>query len=543
MHEEPEELPGFSQPQKLSVDEIQELLRPVRELSALWDIPLGAYLDHFLGDLALSNPDTGDNVNAELINFSQAGLFLQGSTNIFARKVKHLYDIAVNSATMEDDGPDKEGKKRRRRPAEWVVDDLLVPIEDPEEVNTTMALEDQEPRLEITTMPKVPFCLLISLDAPSGPAQTGTAVFRLDSVPDQEFGVILLDPSQAFRDLEPDVTATVAAPEFVPRDNDEPRPPMPDEDDDDDNLPAPPEPESEPEPELEPEPEPRGRRSGDDEDKDEESEGEKEPAALAMLNPDENRLAFASRPFTKMNLRRLRVPTGFSDEKIQKKTLTQRPFHDNIFSEIFEKVKAFRKIRIQEADRDILATLPRESGRDHVLENIDVYVEPPPMPDDDDHEEDLERQLPSAFQTAGRQSPASGDSRNAYTQLCQQFVRLMVEMGQQKVMRPISSRVLAEWEQRLTPRLEQELKRKPFDITEIREWIKDMLRSHGGEMTFKNLASGLVAHEVSRVFLSVLMLANTTTVRIRQEARGQDKEDFIIQLLKDAGVAEQDSDE
>jgi condensin-2 complex subunit H2 len=542
MHdEEPEEPPGFSQPQKLSVDEIQELLRPVRELSALWDIPLGAYLDHFLGDLALSNPDAGDNVDAELINFSQAGLFLQGSTNIFARKVKHLYDIAVNSATMEDDGPDKEGKKRRRRPAEWVVDDLLVPIEDPEEVNTTMALEDQEPRLEITTMPKVPFCLLISLDAPSGPAQTGTAVFRLDSVPDQEFGVILLDPSQTFRDLEPDVTATVAAPEFVPRDNDEPRPPMPDEDDDDDNLPAPPEPESEPEPE--PEPEPRGRRLGDDEDKDKESEDEKEPAALAMLNPDENRLAFASRPFTKMNLRRLRVPTGFSDEKIQKKTLTQRPFHNNIFSEIFEKVKAFRKIRIQEADRDILATLPRESGRDHVLENIDVYVEPPPMPDDDDHEEDLERQLPSAFQTAGRQSPASGDSRNAYTQLCQQFVRLMVEMGQQKVMRPISSRVLAEWEQRLAPRLEQELKRKPFDITEIREWIKDMLRSHGGEMTFKNLASGLMPHEVSRVFLSVLMLANTTTVRIRQDARGQDKEDFIIQLLKDAGIAEQDSDE
>jgi hypothetical protein len=243
-----------------------------------------------------------------------------------------------------------------------------------------------------------------------------------------------------------------------------------------------------------------------------------------------------------MNLRRLHVPAGFGDEKTQKKTLTQRPFHNNIFSEIFEKVKAFRKVRIQEADRDILATLPRESGRDHVLENIDVYVEAPPMPDDEEHEEDLGRRLPAPFQTAGRQSPST-DARNAYTQLCQQFVRLMVEMGQQKVMRPISSRILAEWERRLTPRLEQELKRKPFDITEIREWIKDMLRSHGGQMTFKNLASGLMAHEVSRVFLSVLVLANTMTVRIRRETREQDNKDFIVQLLKNTGVAEQDSDE
>jgi hypothetical protein len=58
---------------------------------------------------------------------------------------------------------------------------------------------------------------------------------------------------------------------------------------------------------------------------------------FAMLDPDDSRLAFASRMFAKMGLKRIHCPTGFRDEKLHRKEFSKRPFHEGIFSEIFEK--------------------------------------------------------------------------------------------------------------------------------------------------------------------------------------------------------------
>jgi hypothetical protein len=263
------------------------------------------------------------------------------------------------------------------------------------------------------------------------------------------------------------------------------------------------------------------------------------PAKFVMLDPDINRLAFASRPFAKMSAARIRVPTSFADlgRRAKAKAVTKRPFHPDIFMEIFEKIKTFRKSRLMEADRDILATIPRESGRDHVLENMSVYVEPPPMPDDETEEE--RREPPQRIW----QPRVAADAKGAYSQLCQQFVQLMIKLGEEKVVRPVGSQILAAWERRLMPRLDRELQRKPFDIQEMREWVKNVLRANKGEMTFRSMTSTLRSHEVSRAFLSTLILANSQEVVLMPIEEGVREGEFIVRLVSGGEPSLSDSDD
>jgi condensin-2 complex subunit H2 len=523
-----------SQSQKLSINEFNEVLRPVREFSVLWQIPLSDYLDHYMTDIETSSISDGSQ-NSEVsdipeLNFSQAGLFLQGSTNIFARKVQHLYNLVLNSKS-EEDSNDSDGKRRKRKTVNWVHEDKLVEIEDPEEVNTIL-LPNDETNFETTLLPKIPFCLLNSLENPISGQNSES--FRVDLIPDSEFTVIILDRSHKFGDL---FESVIEGDDRIENDCEFPAPEFSDA--------------------IEMEFEHSERSENHDltppllPDISESSENDEIEIQLPkirsqqefqILNEETNKLSFASRAFKKMSKKKLRFPTTFGENKIEKKTITKRPFHENIFAEIFEKVKSFRKRKIVEADRQILANLPKESGRDHVLENIEIYVEPPPIPDDETEEEIPLPSLPFSFShPTGIPSTfnwRSSGFRDNYSQLCQQFVRMMVERGDEKVVRPSSNRILIEWERRLTPTLENELKRKPFNVEEIREWIKTTLKSHKGEMTFRCLSSGLQTHEISRVFLSVLMLANTHEVILDRTSSSMDNEEFVIKLNKENGFGQ-----
>jgi hypothetical protein len=66
----------------------------------------------------------------------------------------------------------------------------------------------------------------------------------------------------------------------------------------------------------------------------------------------------------------------------------------------------------------------------------------------------------------------------------------------------------------------------------LRDWIKQVLQESNGKVTFSHLATGLRAHEISRTFLSVLMLANAGDVELSRDKSCVDKEDFTIKLLK-----------
>ena len=179
--------------QSNDIEHLQELIRPIRELSAVWDINLGNYLDSYLK--TIEKIDIKNDFTPDMLNFSQAGLFLQGSTNVLAKKVKHLYDLATSTASFDTlEGGDKAQSKRKRKndPLDYIVDDKLAPIEDPDVLSSPPALNEKAQRQDITTMPKIPLCLLSSIDSQTTSENTS---FRVNLVPDEHFSVILLDPT------------------------------------------------------------------------------------------------------------------------------------------------------------------------------------------------------------------------------------------------------------------------------------------------------------------------------------------------------------
>ena len=531
-----EEEYSLSQAQALTEEQITEMMRPIRELSAAWNMPLTDYLDNFLQRVVSHNIESVDDIP----NFSQAGLFLQGSTNIFSKKVKYLYEVAMNSSTAIETDTDQEGKPRKRKVIDWVVDDVLAPIDDPDEVDTLLSPEDDHPRLEITTLPQVPFCLLHSLDS-SDPSKNQKS-YRIKIVPDQEHSVILVDPSYKFVEHEAaDPGETVPHPLGIGL--------AEEEEEHGEEAPIP-EGEDVPPPEM-----------GDDMDEGEapppafgsdiEEEPEADEVSFKTLDADDAHLAFAARPFKKMNLEKMKLPHSFGDEVLSQKAVSKKPFHENIFAEIFAKVKTFREQMQKEQDRDALLAIPEESGRDHIIQDMDVYVEPPPMPDEEfelaDDGMDMPRAVESEPRVPGllsqeeqREMIKGMKPREAYNFLCHQFIQMMIATGQTKVNRTANSEMLALWERRLGPALEKEMSKKPFNVAELRELIKARLEQQDGEMTFRNLCSGAPPHEVSRIFLCLLMMANTNMIKIVQQGEIAATEDFIVKLINpDAPVQDE----
>ncbi|EAY13466.1 hypothetical protein TVAG_206340 [Trichomonas vaginalis G3] len=520
-----------SQSQAIDPERFQELLRPIRELSAVWNIQLGDVLDTYLENI--SHIDLSQEFNPDILNFSQAGLLIQGTTHIYAKKVKHLYDLVTNSVTLpETEEGEKQNKKRTRKTIDWVIDDKLAPIEDPDTCDTTV-LDTEDPRLEITTMPKIPFCLLHSLDAKT---QTGENNYRIYNVPNQENGVIILDGSQKFTDftpqephvefmapdLEDDPTNKPPEPPAEdslpqPDDVDIGAPPMPDDDD----LPPPPD-ESVPAGETT---ESAGQVSADVETAAAEKEQpkkrekkKKERQEYKLLDPDATNLSFTSHPFKPLS--KVHIPTSFDDIPQQPTSFT-RPFNLDIFDELFEKVKNYREKLEHEQDMRALEAIPVENGRAHIEQDLEIYTEAPP-PAMEDSEEELP--VPPML------LEETHDPISNYSEICRTAVLQMIEDGKKQTIASESVKKLSEWEKKISPVLENESKRRKFDITETRKWIVTMVDAKGGEATLSNLTSGLLTHEVSRVFYSSLMLANTNDINI--EKTDNNTGDFLIKLLR-----------
>ena len=110
----------------------------------------------------------------------------------------------------------------------------------------------------------------------------------------------------------------------------------------------------------------------------------------------------------------------------------------------------------------------------------------------------------------------------------------MVEEGRRNTITSSSVAALADWENKLIPILENEQNRKQFNINETREWILSNLELKNGEITFQNLTSGLQSHEISRVFLSSLMLVNSRNINIIRD--GFSEGNFLIKLISNSQI-------
>ncbi|OHT05169.1 hypothetical protein TRFO_27173 [Tritrichomonas foetus] len=570
---------GETSTHAIDIEHLQELLRPIREAAAVWDIPLLEYLDSYLENI--STLDLSKDFDPNMLNFSQAGLFLQGSTNVYAKKVKNLYDLVLNSTSNNsdkcgNDETDGDIKKRKRKVIEYIVDDKLAEIDDPVECDTTMKNdEEEETRIDITTMPNVPFCLLNSLET----TQASGTSFRISNVPSQQSCVILLDNSTKFKEFQ-----IMDKNQSNFDDNHSQIPSILDDEDEHLNFlkdspfrqnspfnappPSPQEFEEQTENNENNSQEYSNQKQNENQNGNE-NENDKinvgnvecesnsnfvdipeppdfedhlqrgkyqkeEDEEIKFLDPN-SQLDITSRPFQKM--KKMCLPTTYFESKKQKSKISKKPFHVDIFSEIFYQVKKYRVKKMKEEDQQALEILiPAESGRDHILDDIDTYVEiPPPPPEDFFEEGEQLTQLDpndSYFNTE-IENPTDHNNYNAdsYTIMCQNMIKQMVEDGQKHVMHSQTAEVLAKWESKVTPILENDRKHKEFFVTDVQDWVIDMLRTHNGKMNFTALVCNVANYEVSRIFLAVLMLANKGDVKL-DDTNVQVTDDFPITLIE-----------
>lgn len=499
---------ALSRPHTADLEHLQEVLRPIRELSAVWDIPLASYLADFLDSIA--RIEIGEEFDPAALSFSQAGLFLQGSTNVYAKKVRALYEMAIGSAAAGD-GADSDGAKRRQRPVEWTANGALAAIEDPRAGDGAQAAEGRGAEA-VTTLPKVPFALVDSLDGAYG----AVGKFRVNIVPDERFAVVLLDAEADLDalgaaeadeesiqtvDVEEGAKGVVSAKGAEEEESYEECAPPP--------------------------PVAEGELGAEEGDGGAVESGGATGGLPEMLNPDSNELSFTIRPF--QQFRKMPVPTSFDDRK-KKGSLVKKPFHEDLFGEIFDIVKEYRKKRMEEEDRESIAiVVPEETGREHVLDDLDAFVEmPPPLVDDEgDYVE-----LPQNDGLSELSPNEVGNGKGAYEQMCKNFIVNMIRMGQSQVMLTEESKTLTKWENKLLPILEIERQRKAFNIEDVDNWIIDVIEAHDDKYSFKALTEELDQYERSRVFMGLLILVNTHKVALENYTPGLENDDFNICLLK-----------
>merc|ERR1712223_277495 len=117
--------------QNSSVDDIRfaELLKPIKDLTVNWSVPLAKYLEDYYEELH----DLQINLDGHVtkVNFAEAALFLQGTASVYSKKVEFLWqnvlkmlDLLASKKALEeaaagndDEEDDVEGggKKRKRK--------------------------------------------------------------------------------------------------------------------------------------------------------------------------------------------------------------------------------------------------------------------------------------------------------------------------------------------------------------------------------------------------------------------------------------------
>lgn len=73
------------------------LLQPIRDLTENWDINIAHLLEDYLEELEVITLPVQGYGN---LNFAEAALLIQGSTNIYSRKVEYLYNLVFQALEL-----------------------------------------------------------------------------------------------------------------------------------------------------------------------------------------------------------------------------------------------------------------------------------------------------------------------------------------------------------------------------------------------------------------------------------------------------------
>lgn len=525
------------------IESLLDISRPIREISAYWNIDLTEILDQVLEKMA--KIDISTDFNPDIFSFAQAGLYIQNTTSIYTKKVKHLHELATQSSSF-DEPTDKASKKARKknRIVEWISDNKLIDIPDPEPCDCTI-MDNEETSVELTTNSRIPFSLSYSLEQPM---EGSSDSFRINKVPDSKTGVIILDMENKELDFNPDKTPdTRTVNEEFFEDEDELL--------SDDDIPVPhinhessisDVPETAAPPTID-EDEEAPQELNEDEDaydqKDDQVERSFSPkydlsyASRAfnpspvqkrkkskqtrntfVLNPDEVNFSITSRKYKK--LKKIFIPTSF-EKKEKPPTVSKKPFNQIIFGEMFKLVNQHRQKLLLLQDLQAIEEVPVEHGREHIREQFAVFVEPPP-PNIEEDDVSFEPMIHD-FEEA--------ESSERYKIFCSEAISRMIDSSKNATILSQTMKNLEKWESEIAPILENELSREKFDITKTREWIVRIAHEKGGEVLFSYLKQGLKKFEVARIFYSCLILANSGDITIEQD--NYPRNEFLIRLEGD----------
>ena len=122
------------------------------------------------------------------------------------------------------------------------------------------------------------------------------------------------------------------------------------------------------------------------------------------------------------------------------------------------------------------------------------------------------------------QDPEEQSEQNTYEELVMKRVADYVAQSQEYIQSTDLAKRVRIWHESLAPKLEQVEKRGDFDIHDYGSRILNNFPKDGRKVTldFSQIASGTTAEEVSRLFLSSLMLANAQNIDVQCSAKKND---------------------
>ncbi len=146
--------PGFSVPsfsasqtssQQQDVDEqrLSELLKPIKDLTVNWEVPLSRYLEEYIEGLGLRHLSTKQ--DGQKVNFVEAALLLQGTASVYSKKVEFLWqntlkmlDMLASQKALEEateGGTGAKGGRRRKGPGHDFNDFRQISVEMSKTIN------------------------------------------------------------------------------------------------------------------------------------------------------------------------------------------------------------------------------------------------------------------------------------------------------------------------------------------------------------------------------------------------------------------------
>lgn len=79
------------------INRFRALIQPIKDLASTWEIDIADSLDEYLEELSRLTFTVSAESEEMKLNFAEAALLIQGSTNVYSKKVEYLYQLVLKS--------------------------------------------------------------------------------------------------------------------------------------------------------------------------------------------------------------------------------------------------------------------------------------------------------------------------------------------------------------------------------------------------------------------------------------------------------------